>query len=121
MHLNCHSQCGKITAIFRLKQRKLANSLFIHMEWRHPFTWKNPLGYLCATCLQFVVMYCIGLYFNAQLSLQFGAIMFTVEFAKDTIVELRSLNECQKIKNSEWDIVKTFTKIIAALQELSKN
>ena len=79
---------------------------------RFPFDWKNPLGFLLATSLEFVMLFFSSRYLACFLILGFGMFMYGLSFAKDMIAELHSINKWAKAKKSETNILKRLIEIV---------
>lgn len=70
------------------------------IEFRLPFDWKSPTGYVIAILLQFIIVFYECSYLACFLTLALGIYLFILSFAKDMIDELQTINDRVKMENS---------------------
>lgn len=80
---------------------------------RFPFDWKHPFGYTLAILIEFLLTLSVMRYLACFSTLAFGSFWFALQFAKELIAGLNSINECVQAKESETKILKRLNETIA--------
>lgn len=90
------------------------NDYFLSLKFqRLPFEWTNPIGYLLAILIQFIMLFFLNVYLACFLMLAFGYFLFALSIAKDMINELHSINKRTKMKKPKAQILKQLNDLIS--------
>lgn len=90
---------------------------------RLPFDWKNPMGYMCASAIQFMVYVCMFSLMASLLSVGIGAFLFAVRATNDITANLKLINESTKTKQNLKNVPKyisDFVQYHGDVKELSE-
>lgn len=91
---------------------------------RFPFDWKNPIGYLIAVTLQYIMIMYMFFVISSMLSLGIGAFMFSVKAVDDVKMCMKSVNECAIVKGKQSKAFKRiagYIQLHAYLKQLSES
>ena len=82
------------------------NVRFETKNWRLPFDWKDPMGYICASTFQYLLG--VGMFFiiASLLSIGIGAFLFAVRASTDITNNLELINESIKTNRSRERVLK---------------
>lgn len=93
-------------------QPRLKEISLIFFYQRLPFDWKNPLGYLIAIYLQFIVVSMPLRYMGCFVTLALTSFLIGMCFADDMKNDLKSIDENAKVKLPKTTIYKQLTEMI---------
>lgn len=83
--------------------------ILFDFNWRYPFDWKTPKGYLCAFALQYIIVI-KGFAFGACCALfAIGSFMYLIMATKIAKSIVNSMNEAAKIKKNRPKVIHHLT------------
>lgn len=92
---------------------KLQTLLFpLFFLLRYPFNWKNPIGYIAVTILQYIIAAYQFLFMGNVLAFGFGTFLLTRESIKCSTGILYKINDYAKIKKKRSKIYADFIRFI---------
>lgn len=120
MLLSCLFQNGQIDLNFlNLMIVLIKTTLDLWLFQRLPFDWKNPLGYLIAACLQYVMTKCFFIYVASLSSFGIGFYLFSMAMSEDMKLNLNSIKRDSKTRRHQSEAIKQLAKFVQ-IHTLSK-
>ena len=74
--------------------------------YRFPFDWKNPIGYLMALALMYLVLKCLYFFGAVGSSLEITSYLLMMEFMKDVQNDIKLMNEIAKSNKNLSEMLK---------------
>lgn len=124
MHFCCQFQHGKRTywsSFFNKNRNKCV--FLVHKSNRLPFDWRNPIGYLCASSLQYMISLCMFHIIASLLSIGVGSFLYAMRSVMIIICNLETTHESLQSENdrsSHLKYLSDFIQFHAEVKELSK-
>lgn len=85
---------------------------FLFEKCRLPFDWKNPIGYLIAVTLQYIIAIYAAIFMSCIVTLGFGAFLFAVAVNKISKQSLYTICKKAKHKTSQTHLLKRLHEFI---------
>lgn len=89
---------------------------------RFPFDWKNPLGYLIAITIEYIMFIFVFLYGGGEVCFGIGSFLFSVAASTDIKADLKEIGMHGVLpENRKWTLYKlsNFIQVHAQLKQLS--
>lgn len=100
----------------------IQNHYLLNVIQRFPFTWNNPIGYLLATTMQYVMVTFVLYFVACSSTLAIAVYLFTMNATSDIIDNLHSINEEGKFDQKQSNLPKKIFEFIeyhSILKQLS--
>lgn len=88
------------------------NFLFVYMNFRLPFDWKNPSGFLIASILIFMLMLNTFMFMACELSTGIGTYVLVTSLTKDLKNNFSSFSQIVKSKSNAVKLMKQLIDLI---------
>lgn len=99
------------------------NFIFVQFndDWRYPFDWKNPFGYLIATALEYLGILVASFTMASVVHFHIGADIMLFSLTKDVNHELMRMNEKARAAEDRRELINELIPFHSNATELSKN